>query len=84
MDTGHEDRMRFAVEARVPPDLSVKNILPNRVSLTLADTIAVHRFPLRAGPPGCGIYGEDRLPYRLDFLIPLKSYSVYALHMLGG
>ncbi|MGB7566967.1 MAG: glycosyltransferase family 39 protein [Chitinivibrionales bacterium] len=84
VDTGHEDRMRFAVEARVPPDLSVKNILPNRVSLTLADTIAVHRFPLRAGPPGCGIYGEDRLPYRLDFLTPLKSYSVYALHMLGG
>jgi len=79
LDTAPACTLRAAVETRIPSDLSVSGVLPKTTMLTLVDTIAVHRFPVRVCPPGCGLYGEDRLPYTLNFQLPLKSYSIFKI-----
>jgi len=79
VDTADAGAMRAVVETRIPSDLSVHNVLPANAKIFLADTIAIGRFPLRVCPPGCGLYGEDRLPYTVNLRLPLKCYSVFKI-----
>ena len=79
VDTAKTNALRYIVESHIPGDLRANSASLTHASMTLVDTFANSYFPLRSCPPGCGLYGEDRLPYGFNLRLPLKSYNVYSV-----
>jgi 4-amino-4-deoxy-L-arabinose transferase-like glycosyltransferase len=79
VDTARVKTLGYVVESHVPGDLKASSASLTHAPMTLVHTFANSYFPLRTCPPGCGLYGEDRLPYGLNLRLPLKSYNVYSV-----
>jgi hypothetical protein len=79
VDTARTKTLGYVVESHVPGDLKASSASLTHAPMTIVDTFATSYFPLRSCPPGCGLYGEDRLPYCFNLRLPLKNYNVYSV-----
>jgi hypothetical protein len=80
VDPGSPATGDYAVEESIPGEYSLSAFLsPDRI-VEPVDTLSFFRFPLRTKGLFAGFYGNDRLPYSLNFNAPQKQFVVYKIH----
>jgi 4-amino-4-deoxy-L-arabinose transferase-like glycosyltransferase len=67
------------VNEAIPGDYDACTVLGNGYLPRPIDTIDSPQWPLRVKGFGAGFYGDDRLPWTVQFNVPQKRYVVYRI-----
>jgi hypothetical protein len=80
MDHGKPVAGDFAVCEQIPGEYSLGSFMDPSAAVEPIDTLSYYRFPLRTKGLLAGFYGDDRLPFSVNWHAPQKEFVVYKIH----